>query len=94
MANVLKYDMEKCKVGTLIKYLLTLVAALVFYGCQFDQIDLPDSAQPDEIINISVIISDSIDETTNPHKGVLCVLLPVDWTILSANYSGSIGFLG
>lgn len=75
----------------MIKYLLILVAAIVFYGCQFDQIDLPDSAQPDEIINISVIISDSIDETTNPHKGVLCVLLPVDWTILSANYSGSIG---
>lgn len=64
---------------------------LVFSGCQFDQIDLPVSSQPGEIIDISVVISDSIDETNNPHRGVLCVLLPEDWAIISANYNSTVG---
>jgi len=85
------FDLKICLRRLVNKTLLVPVLLLVFCGCQFEQIDQPNSAQPGEIINISVIISDSIDETTNPHRGVLCALLPVDWTIISADYAGSVG---
>ncbi|MBC8401874.1 MAG: DUF4185 domain-containing protein [Candidatus Marinimicrobia bacterium] len=71
--------------------LLIVASLIIATGCQFDQIDQPSQALPGEVITISVLISDSIDETTNPHRGVLCVLLPQDWTIVSADYSSSVG---
>ncbi|MBC8402007.1 MAG: DUF4185 domain-containing protein [Candidatus Marinimicrobia bacterium] len=72
-------------------WLKLTAVVLVISGCRFDQIDQPSHAAPGEIIDIVVTISDSIDETNNPHKGVLCVLLPVDWTIISADYTSSVG---
>lgn len=85
------FDPKNCLIKPVYNALLISALLLVFYGCQFEQIDQPASAQPGEVINISVVISDDIDETTNPHKGVLCILLPQDWTIVSADYSSSVG---
>ncbi|HDP99955.1 MAG TPA: DUF4185 domain-containing protein [bacterium] len=59
--------------------------------CKFDQIEQPGHAHAGEVIEIRVTISDNIDETTNPHKGVLCVLVPEDWAFVSANYFSTIG---
>ncbi|MFH1851772.1 MAG: DUF4185 domain-containing protein [Candidatus Neomarinimicrobiota bacterium] len=84
-------NVERWKNATLVQSLVCFLALLMISGCRFDLIDQPDSAQPGATIDITVKISDSIDETNNPHKGILCVLLPIDWNIISATYSGDIG---
>ena len=73
-------------------YIATFVIFLfVFLECKFDRIEQPSFALPEEVIDISVTISDNIDEVTNPHKGVLCMLVPDDWSFLSATYESSVG---
>ncbi len=71
--------------------LLFLTAIFVFLGCKFDSIDQPEIVASGETFTISVVITDAIDETTNAHKGVLCILIPADWSLNSAGYSGDIG---
>ncbi|MDW7682356.1 MAG: hypothetical protein SCK70_17460, partial [bacterium] len=75
-------------------YHLKIFLLLTLFGvthCKFDQIEQPGHAHAGEVIEIRVTISDNIDETTNPHKGVLCVLVPEDWAFVSANYFSTIG---
>ncbi|NOZ62850.1 MAG: DUF4185 domain-containing protein [Calditrichaeota bacterium] len=72
-------------------FALSLVIVSFFVRCKFDRIEQPAHAAPGEVIEIKVTISDNIDETTNPHKGVLCVLVPDDWQFLSGEYAGRVG---
>jgi hypothetical protein len=74
-----------------IQFLFIILISFTLSQCKFEEINQPKSAQPGEIINISVLISDDIDETANPHKGVLCVLVPHDWTFITSTYDGDIG---
>ena len=64
---------------------------LLILRCKFVEIDQPENVQPGEIIDISVTISDEIDETTNPHKGLLCILIPQDWSFISSKYTSTVG---
>jgi hypothetical protein len=77
-----------------IKYLIiTLFVLLVpfFTGCLFESINQPGSAQPGEIIDINLIITDNIVPEPNPHKGILGIIVPLDWDFISASYSSVIG---
>lgn len=68
---------------------LLLVSLLV--QCRFVEINQPKNAQPGETIDISVTVFDNIVPEPNPHKGVLCMLIPQDWSFISAEYSGDLG---
>ncbi len=59
--------------------------------CRFIEINQPKHAQPGETIDISVTIFDNIVPEPNPHPGVLCILIPQDWSFISAEYSGDLG---
>jgi len=72
--------------------LTSLAIALVFTTqCKFDEIDQPNSAQLGEVIEVSITVYDNIVPEPNPHKGLLCILLPQDWSFISGEYSGSLG---
>lgn len=54
------------------------------------EINQPKSAQSKQIIEISVSVFDDIVPEPNPHKGVLCLLVPPDWAFVSGDYSGDL----
>ncbi|MDZ7332456.1 MAG: hypothetical protein ONB31_10805, partial [candidate division KSB1 bacterium] len=76
----------KTKVKSALLFLFFLLAQ-----CRFVEINQPRSAQPGETIAISVTVFDNIVPEPNPHKGVLAILIPEDWSFISAEYSGDLG---
>jgi hypothetical protein len=62
-----------------------------FTGCLFESINQPNSAQPGEIIDINLVITDNIVPEPNPHKGILGIIVPLDWDFISATYSSVLG---
>ena len=56
-------------------------------GCYLDEINQTDNAQQNENIQIELNIIDPFAPEPNPHKGVICVLVPTDWEFISGNYS-------
>ncbi len=63
----------------------------LFSGCLFESVQQPSSAQPGEIIDVSLVITDNIVPEPNAHKGILGILVPSDWEFVSANYLSPIG---
>ena len=74
---------------------LTMAIALslfpLFTGCLFKSVNQPSSAQPGEIINISLTIADNLVPEPNAHKGILGIIAPADWEFISATYSSVLG---
>ena len=68
-----------------------LMLPLFLLQCRFDSIIQPTSAQPGEIIEIAITISDDLVPEPNAHKGLLCILIPEDWIYISGEYSGTVG---
>ena len=56
-------------------------------GCIFDEIDQPFEVLSGEVVHIQIKITDPIVPEPNSHKGVFCVLAPVDWNFISGSYS-------
>ncbi|MCU0645228.1 MAG: DUF4185 domain-containing protein [bacterium] len=67
-------------------FLIVLIA-----HCRFVKIDQPKRAQPGETIDVSVTVFDNIVPEPNPHRGVLCILIPQDWSFISSEYHGDLG---
>ena len=64
---------------------------LVFFEqCRFRLINQPSTALPGDLITVTIDVEIQLPET-NPHKGILCILLPIDWSVESATYSSPIG---
>ncbi|MBL7111672.1 MAG: DUF4185 domain-containing protein [Bacteroidales bacterium] len=74
-----------------VRILSLSIILLIIVQCRFEEIDQPSSAQPGEIIELSITVYDDVVPEPNPHKGVLCMLIPEDWSFVSADYSGSLG---
>jgi len=60
-------------------------------GCLFESVNQPVSAEPGEVIDISLTITDNIVPEPNAHKGVLGIIVPSDWEFISATYTSVIG---
>ncbi|MCX6151402.1 MAG: DUF4185 domain-containing protein [Ignavibacteriales bacterium] len=76
------------------KYLTIAISLSVlpfFNGCLFESVKQPTSAQPGEIIDVSLTITDNIVPEPNAHKGILGIIAPVDWELISASYSSVLG---
>ncbi len=73
------------------KYARIIPLLLLLFTCRFEKITQPASVQPGEIIDISITIYDDVVPEPNPHKGVLCMLVPQDWSFVSGSYDGSMG---
>jgi len=71
--------------------LAIFLLSIFLLQCRFDSIIQPSNAQPGEIIDILVTISDDLVPEPNAHKGLLGILIPEDWTFISGSYSGTVG---
>ncbi|RJP73409.1 MAG: DUF4185 domain-containing protein [Ignavibacteriales bacterium] len=77
-----------------IKYIifaLTIIMLPQLSGCLFESVRQPTSAQPGEIIDVSLVITDNLVPEPNAHKGILGIIVPEDWDFESATYSSAIG---
>ncbi len=75
----------------LIIIMLMAGISIAIVSCKFDFIHQPATANPGEIISIEISVSDNLVPEPNAHKGLLCILIPEDWTFISASYDGTIG---
>jgi len=76
------------------KYLIFIISLSLlpfFTGCLFESVNQPTSAQPGEIIDISLTITDNLGHEPNAHKGILGIIVPSDWEFISAAYSSVLG---
>ncbi|RPI68988.1 MAG: hypothetical protein EHM47_13880, partial [Ignavibacteriales bacterium] len=76
------------------KYLIIMCVMIISQslpGCLFEYINQPKSAQIGETIDIEISIYDNIVPETNPHKGILGIIAPNDWTFISASYTSVLG---
>ncbi len=71
--------------------ILSIFMTPMFTGCLFEGINQPKSAQPGEIIDVSLKITDNIVPEPNAHKGLLGVIVPADWDFVSATYTSVLG---
>lgn len=68
-----------------------LIVSQSLQGCLFEYVHQPKSAQTGEVIDIEISIHDNIVPETNPHKGILGIIAPDDWTFISATYTSVLG---
>jgi hypothetical protein len=59
--------------------------------CYFKEVRQPAEANPGDTITVNLTVQEESAETTNAHKGLLGVLVPIDWTYISGTYSSSLG---
>ena len=75
----------------LLAVLAVLVALpLVLVACEIVEVQQPASAVQGEVIEITVTVEQPTEDA-NPHKGILSVLVPEDWSFVSGAYSGDAG---
>lgn len=71
--------------------LVLLVALpLILVACEIIEVQQPSEAEQGEIIEVTVTVEQPIQDDT-PHRGVLSVLVPEDWSFVSGTYSGDAG---
>ena len=71
--------------------LAVFLGFLGFAGCLISDVDQTKELKSGEIFTATLTISDIFAETTTPHKGVLMVLVPDDWTFVSGTFQTTIG---
>ncbi|MGE5401580.1 MAG: DUF4185 domain-containing protein, partial [Ignavibacteriales bacterium] len=64
---------------------------LMFSGCKITKITQPVSAAKNSEITISISVTANIVPETNPHKGLVGVLIPKDWQVLGGTYQCRLG---
>lgn len=70
--------------------MVSLLFLIAFLGntCNtaIDEVDQPATVNTGETFTITVVASDSSGKEENPHKGVLGMLVPDDWSFISGEY--------
>jgi hypothetical protein len=68
-----------------------LVAVFFFSGCLIEEVNQPAAINAGETFTTTLTISDMNAEQNNPHKGVVAILVPEDWSFISGTYSTPMG---
>jgi len=68
-----------------------ILPLLSLIQCRFNLVDQPSAALPGEKITVNLNVGIELAPEPNPHKGVLCILLPDSWTVYEVNYSSPVG---
>jgi len=73
--------------------LLLILTAMSFLlqGCLFEYITQPSSAKPGDVIEIEVAVKTKTVPENNAHKGILGIIAPADWKLISADYTSDLG---
>ncbi|MCB0300271.1 MAG: hypothetical protein KDE52_09460, partial [Calditrichaeota bacterium] len=67
--------------------LIIMTITLIATSCRFTFIDQPATVLPGDQLTVQMNVAIEFAPEPNAHKGVLCLLLPDDWSVLSANYA-------
>lgn len=63
---------------------------LLLVACEIIEVQQPSEADQGEVIEVTVTVEQPFEDA-NPHRGVLSVLVPDDWSFVSGTYSGDAG---
>lgn len=67
--------------------LIIMMIALITTSCRFTFIDQPATVLPGDQLTVQMNVAIEFAPEPNTHKGVLCLLLPDDWSVIAANYA-------
>ncbi len=67
--------------------LVLLMITVLSSHCRFTRIAQPAAVAPGASVPVNLTVAIDIVPEPNAHKGVLCLLLPEDWSVNSATYS-------
>jgi hypothetical protein len=79
------------KKNQLLKILILLTMSFLVSHCKFVFINQPRQAAPNETIEIQLQIQSTLVPEPNAHKGIICILTPIDWQFVSGSYIFSLG---
>lgn len=71
--------------------LFGIMAMFFSTGCLIEDVSQPSAIKTGETFTCTITVSDYLAETNIPHKGVLMVLAPSDWTFVSGTYQTAKG---
>lgn len=71
--------------------ILLLMLILLTSHCRFTRIEQPVSVLPGSSVTVELTVAVDIVPENNLHLGVLCLLIPDDWSVSSAVYSSPHG---
>ena len=73
-------------------FLLTAVSiSIIIPGCFIAEILQPSSVEAGGIFTATITVTDVNAEQQNPHKGVLAILVPDDWSFIDGTYDTPMG---
>ncbi len=73
-------------------FLLTAVSiSIIIPGCFIAEILQPSSVEAGGIFTATITVTDVNAEHQNPHKGVLAILVPEDWSFIDGTYDTPMG---
>lgn len=73
------------KKGLVIK-LCSIFLLLAFQACLIQEVEQPASIGAGEVFETIITVNDINAENNNDHRGVLCIMVPDDWSFLSGTY--------
>ncbi|MBL7111665.1 MAG: T9SS type A sorting domain-containing protein [Bacteroidales bacterium] len=62
---------------------------LISTGCLIEEVEQPDTIQAGETFQTIVTVTDMNAENQTPHPGVLCIMVPDDWSFVSGEYNAN-----
>jgi hypothetical protein len=67
--------------------IFTIPVLLGLSNCKINSVSQPSTARPNDTIAVELGLTVSNPDASNPLKGLLGILVPDDWQLLSGNYS-------
>ena len=64
-----------------------LAVCLMWTACVIVEVEMPETANTGEVIDVTIAIAEDNAESNTPWKGVFSVLVPNDWSFVSGEYS-------
>lgn len=76
------------------KTIILVSIMLISTGCLIEEVEQPDTIQAGGIFQTIVTVTDMNAENQNPHPGVLCIMVPHDWSFVSGEYNANGTYFG
>ncbi|MEO8400103.1 MAG: T9SS type A sorting domain-containing protein [Ignavibacteriaceae bacterium] len=70
---------------------IIVIIPIIFFGCFIDDVQQPATVEAGGVFSVTVTVTDVNAEQNNPHKGVLAILVPEDWSFIDGTYDTPMG---
>lgn len=79
------------KISNVTSIFVGIFALLFLSGCLISEVNQTTQVTSGGTFTANLTISEMTAETNTPHKGILVVLVPSDWTFTSGTFTSSVG---